>query len=262
MISFDPVYTRSYYDKYGSRESTRWDAGARAAMQGAIIRHHLRQRVHPNDRVLDAGSGPGTFAKDLVELGAHVTCLDISPIQLAACQLHVPGCDAYIQGSVTDLSQFAADSFDVVVALGGVVSYCFDHAPIAVHELVRVTRPDGWVGMSVMNLFGTIHSYLPGVLNTDMATNEHVLRSGDFRRTIESGHEYHLFRVRELRELLISSGLRDVELFATGWVVPDNTIAIPDRDTDAWRFLFEVELEASQESPGAGTHILAWGRVP
>lgn len=262
MIPFDPTYTRSYYDKYGSRESTRWDAGARAAMQGAIIRHHLRQRVHPQDRVLDAGSGPGTFAKDLVALGAHVTCVDISPVQIAACQVQVPGCAAYIQGSITDLRQFAADSFDVVVALGGVVSYCLDHAPVAVRELVRVARPGGWIGMSVMNLFGTIHSFLPGVLDTDTATNEELLRSGDLRRSVKSGHECHLFRVSELRELLTSSGLRDVELFATGWVVPDNTIAIPERDSDAWRFLFDAELEASQESPGAGTHILAWGRVP
>ena len=230
-------------------------------MQRAIFQHHLQQRVKPNDNVLDAGCGPGTFARDLIEIGAKVTCLDLSKVQLDACRQQVPGCEAYVQGSVTDLGQFATDSFDVALAYGGVLSYCFDQFPTALSELIRVTRPGGRVGLSVMNLLGTIHTFLPAVLTIPVSTNQEILKSGDLTRTVNEGHECHMFRVSELSQLLTDSGLEAIELHASGWLIYGNDVEIPEPHTDAWRYLFEAELEASRESPGAGTHIIAWGVV-
>jgi len=262
MPQFDPAYTAQHYDAYGSREWERWQENPRNRMQRALFRHHLRERIRAGDRVLDAGCGPGVYAKDMLDLGARVTCLDLSRVQLDACRERAPGCDGYELGSVTDLSRFADGSFDVTLALGGVLSYCFERAPQALGELVRVTRRGGRLGLSVMNLHGSMHAFLPGVLAVELARNRQIVASGDLGRDInESRHECHMFRVDELRALLVAHGLRDVELHASGWLTPASGVEIAEGDA-AWPFLFEAELAASRESPGAGTHIIAWARVP
>jgi SAM-dependent methyltransferase len=229
-------------------------------VQHALLRHHLRERVKHGDRALDAGCGPGIFAKELLKLGARVSCFDISKVQLEGCRENAPGCDAYELGSVTDLARFPDKSFDTTLALGGVLSYCFDQAPRAVSELVRVTRSNSWLGLSVMSLYGTMHRFLPGVLVIPPAKNRQILASGDLDRDTNERHECHMFRVAEIRELLVGSGLKDVELYASGWLTTDS-VNLPEVDSDEWRFLLEAEVEASRESPGAGTHIIAWCRV-
>jgi len=262
VLRFDPAHTASYYDAYGEREAARWEKNARARLEHAVYRHHLSQHVMRDQRVLDAGCGSGAFAKVLLEMGARVTCLDVSEVQLEACRNFAPGAEAYLIGTVTDLNCFPDGSFDVSLALGGPISYCLDRASDAVEELRRVTRPGGFVGLSVMNLFGTLHRFLPSVLLLPIEVNRQILRSGDLTRDVNDGHECHLFRVDELRTLLRDAGLEDVELHAAGWLIPNGDVEVPEPGTEAWTMLLETELKASAESPGAGTHLIAWGKAP
>lgn len=261
MLKFDAAFTAAYYDQYGDRESARWQLGARARMQYAIYCHHLRERIHTGDRVFDAGCGPGTFTTVMLALGARVSCLDISSAQLALCQKNAPGAETYERGSITDLGQFKDNSFDVSLALGGPLSYCFDRAADALGELIRVTRSGGQVGLSVMNLYGSVHQALPEILAERVEVNRRILSTGDLPRDINKGHECHMFRVEELRALLSDAGLKDLELFAENWLIPSNETEVPEEGTDAWNMLLEAELGASAESPGAGTRIISWARV-
>ena len=164
MLKFDPDHTESFYDDYGDRESARWETDERSRFEFQVFCHHLRKNVRKGQRVLDAGCGPGTFAKILLELGAKVTCLDLSEVQLDACREFAPGAEDYVKGTITDLSRFPDGAFDVSIAYGGPISYCLDRADVAVGELKRVTRSGGLVGLSVMSLFGSIHRFLPGVI--------------------------------------------------------------------------------------------------
>lgn len=253
-LPFDPEHTREHYDRYGEQEWDRWERTPGMRMQHAIFLHHLRARVRAGDRVLDAGCGAGRYTRELIAMGADVTALDLSPVQLALCRERAPGARDYVLGSVTELGACADESFDVTLALGGVLSYCFDQAPRAVSELVRVTKRGGTLGLSVMSLFGTIHHFLPGVLAIDAETNRRILETGDLPRDV-SGHECHMFRTDELRSLLCA--LADVELFGPGWLTGPTATAIAD---ERWEYLLEAEIAASGEAPGAGPHILAWGR--
>src|SRR6185369_6845361 len=202
---------------------------------------------------------PGTFARIAMELGASVTCLDLSPVQLAACRELAPGADEYVLGSITDLSRFANASFDICLALGGPVSYCFDQVGSTIRELSRVTRPGGLLGVSVMSLHGALHHHLRGVLALPLELNREIVASGDLPREI-SGHECHMFRVDELAALLTEAGLVDVELSASGFLlpleVPAEGLDLPEVGSAEWEWLLEAELAASVESPGAGTHII------
>ena len=177
-MRFDPEYVQSWYDDYGDRESQRWSKSPAFRMQYDIYVRHLRQRVSPGMRLLDCGSGPGTFARIAMELGARVTCLDLSPVQLAACRESAPGADDYVLGTITDLSCFADASFDICLALGGPLSYCFDHVGVAIRELSRVIRPGGLLGVSVMSLNGALHHHLRGVMALPLELNREIVASG------------------------------------------------------------------------------------
>lgn len=259
-MRFDPEYVRSWYDEYGDRESQRWFRSPAARMQYEVYVRHLRQRVRPGDRLLDCGCGPGTFARVAIELGARVTCLDLSPVQLAACRKAAPGADEYVLGTVTDLSRFADGSFVTCLALGGPLSYCMDQAGRAIREMARVTRPDGVVGLSVMSLYGSLHNLLRGALAVPLETNRRIVASGDLPREV-SGHECHMFRVDELEAMLTDAGLTDLELSASGFLIPLDGPDLPEIGSAEWEWLLEAELAASAESPGAGTHIIAWAKV-
>ena len=260
-MRFDPEYVQSWYDEYGDRESQRWSKSPAFRMQYEIYVRHLRQRVNAGDRVLDCGCGPGTYARIAMEIGAQVTCLDLSPVQLAACRESVPGADDYVLGTITDLSRFAIGSFDICLALGGPLSYCFDQAGRAIREMSRVTRPGGLLGVSVMSLHGALHHHLRGVLAVPLELNRRIVSSGDLPREV-SGHECHMFRVDELAALLADAGLIDIELSASGFLLPLEGLDLPEIGSAEWKWLLEAEWAASIESPGAGTHIIAWARVP
>lgn len=258
-LSYDPDHTAAFYDGHGEREAQRWEKDARTRFEFEVYRSHVVRRVKEGDRVLDAGCGPGTFTRVVQACGARPICFDISAVQLEACREAAPGADAYVRGSVTDLSAFDTDAFDVTLALGGPLSYCFDRAADAVAEMRRVTRPGGWVGLSVMSLWGTVHRFLPGILPLPVTVNEAIVRTGDLPREVNDGHECHLFRPAELRSLLADGGLRHLELHSSGWLVPNGEVELPEPGSEALRILMEAELRASAETPGAGTHIIAWG---
>jgi len=261
-MSFDPAYTASWYDEYGSREWDRWDRTALMKLQYEVYAHHLSKLVDKGDRVLDAGCGAGRFTKELITLGAEVVALDISSVQLDLCRERAPGAKEYLQGSITDLVTLEDESFDTVLALGGVLSYCFEQVETALSELNRVARAGAQVMLSVMNLFGTIHEYLPGVMRGDALANARWLQDGVLLRELNDGHECKLYRESELRELLRTAGFEDVRIEAPGWLAGVHKLELPESGSPQWRYLLAAELAASREVPAAGTHLVAFARKP
>ena len=79
---YDADYVRRFYDAYGEREWTRYDAGPANARAPANLVNlhlhlwHLRRYVRAGDHVLDVGAGPGRFTIELARLGARVTVGD------------------------------------------------------------------------------------------------------------------------------------------------------------------------------------------
>lgn len=103
-------------------------------------------------RILDAGCGEGRFARMLAERGARVVAVDLSRrmIELAeAEEAKTPLGIEYAEMSMTDLTAFADESFDVAVAYLSLLDVA--DFETALHEIARVLRRAGRF------VFSTVH---------------------------------------------------------------------------------------------------------
>jgi ubiquinone/menaquinone biosynthesis C-methylase UbiE len=113
----------------------------------ALVSSLLRNLVGPGLTVLEAGSGPAVLATDVTGLGANHVALDLSHENLVAARERLGEVRAVV-GSLTALP-FASKSCDVVTAIG-----CLEYVPamgLAIRELTRVCRPDGFIVASFAN---------------------------------------------------------------------------------------------------------------
>ena len=262
-MTYDAARIAAFFDAYGEQEWTRFEDGRTPSTSLEVHREYLRRFVRAGDCVLDVGAGPGRFTLELARLGADVVVADLSPgqLELNRGRLVDAGLEDRIVdrvvADVTELTGFDDDSFDAVICFGGPVSYAHERSEDAVSELVRVTRRDGHVLLSVMSLIGTFTRYLdlvidlirrdgPGVL-------EQTLRDGLLPEGEGYGHlRMRMFRWSELQELLSRHGTV-IAASAAG------LLAAEPPEPELRELLARVELELAAE-PGAisgGEHILA-----
>lgn len=99
--------------------------------------------LEAGDRVLDLGCGPGALTGYLVDLlGAEaVTVLDPSPPFLEACVRRFPGVTGKV-GAAENIP-FEDGSFDAVMSQ--LVIHFFVDLERAGQEMIRVTKPGGWI---------------------------------------------------------------------------------------------------------------------
>ena len=270
-MRYDPGHVRRYFDEYGSRE---WDRLA-SSLEGQVNFHmhqkFLLEYVHSGDRVLEVGPGPGRFTRELAALGAMIVAFDISSEQLRLNQerMEYEGMtefvEAWIQGDVTDLGRFEDGEFDAVVAYGGPLSYVCDQADRALAEMLRVTRPGGYVLLSVMSHAGTTRRFLPGILELafqhGLEKVDEVTRTGHLRGAVSSGHHCRMYCWSELRALLEKHDCDIVTASASNFLAVQNedALRVAHSRSRLWETFLQWEERPCQEvgALDGGTHIIA-----
>ena len=273
-VRYSPDRVRVFFDQYGAAEWDRFDRNVAGRVGLELHKRFQRRWVHPGDRVLEVGAGPGRFTIELARLGARVLVSDISPRQLDLNREHVvaAGYEDAVDGrqllDITDLSSLEPASFDVVTAFGGPLSYVFERAGQALDELLAAVRPGGAVLLSVMSRWGSIHQFLDGVLEEFARglTDEYrvLVETGDqFGETgrstvVDLPHELHLFTWEELERLLALRPCRLLDASAANFLSVRAESALADLDPETWDEFLNWE-EAACRARGAldaGTHIM------
>ena len=92
-------------------------------------------------RVLDIGCGAGQLSGALVDAGATVTGIDVSPAMIEIAKSRLGGSATFSVGDLSKHLDFDADAFDIVVA-SLVMHYMENWTPV-LEEVRRVLTPDG-----------------------------------------------------------------------------------------------------------------------
>ena len=259
MSAYGPGYTRASYDAYGDIEWSRLEATAYGRLQAVIHTDFIRRYVGPGDRVLDAGCGPGRFSIVVAELGATVTALDLSDVQLQLAKERL---------GEADLSMFQDGHFDVVICYGGALSYVCAQRHRAASELVRVVRPEGFLLTSVMSRYGLaanlVRSANMGVLEDPEGEQVwRAVKDGDrsafLSPRVNMQHPpMHVYTSEELRQVL--PGCTVLELAGSNVTAVEGSKAIDEvlSDQRAWSTAVRLERELNSR-PGlvdSGGHII------
>jgi ubiquinone/menaquinone biosynthesis C-methylase UbiE len=214
--------------QYDNRAAARWYADAHDG--AGITARYFRSRIdlvirilaaHQGGDLLDVGCGPGMMVGELLRSrpgSFRITAFDRSPAMLDECVRSAPSGATVraVQGAV-EAMPFADASFDVVLAMG-VLEYTDIASALA--QIVRVTRPDGVVLATMLNPvspYRLVEWYIAAPARRFL----HALRGS---RVVAGPHDEGIvaFRARELRRLMLESGLRPV---AT--VYYDVTVLVP-----------------------------------
>ena len=279
---YDAAYTRNFYNQYGLNEWQRLERSPYGRLQAIIHDDFLKRYAKPNDRVLDAGCGPGRFTITLANLGAKVTALDISDVQLELAKQKsaeagvIDKVEEFVQADITDLSIYPDRSFDVVVCYGGALSYVCEKRQQAADELKRLVKKDGLLLVSVMSLGGIRNITSIPQIDLLESPNEEINGNPPLWQVLSTGNmpgfpsrspnlvhaPMHLFRPDELRELFSECEVLETagSNVTIGEFAPSSVeiAAVPA----AWATLVELERHFCTD-PGlvsSGTHIIIVSR--
>jgi SAM-dependent methyltransferase len=269
-VPYDAGLIAAVFDEYADAEWSRHEETPSARVAFDVHRRHLERFVERDSDVLEIGAGAGRFTIELARLGAHITVGDISPGQLELNERHVEdaGLDEHVAARVVadiiDLSRFGDGAFDTVVCFGGPLSWVLAERDRAIDELLRVTRSDGHVLLSVMSRFGSLHAFLAAAADEierfGLAEMEEIVRTGFLPPPHSTLGPMHLFTWDELEASLRSHRCQIVTASATNFlsIGNDGTCERWLEDPVMWKRFLDWEADACAR-PGAldgGTHIL------
>jgi SAM-dependent methyltransferase len=169
-----------------------------------------RTGVHPGQRALDVGCGPGALTARLADrLGPEaVAAVDPSGSFVAATRTRCPGVD--VRAGVAERLPFADDSVDV--ALAQLVVHFMSDPVAGLAEMARVTRPGGVVAACVWDHAGggsPLDPFWAAVRELDPGARDESALAG-----AREGHLAELFR---------AAGLTDTEPGVLAVTVPYTT---------------------------------------
>ena len=110
-------------------------------------------------RVLDAGCGPGVYAEWLVEQGAEVVGVDISPKMIRFANRRLQGKAHFIQADLGQPLCFQSASFDIIIS-ALVLDHIRDWSAVF-KEFFRLLREPGYLIFSAGHPFDEFYDHHP-----------------------------------------------------------------------------------------------------
>jgi SAM-dependent methyltransferase len=268
---------RRYYDRTAEIEWGRLFRDPYNMLEYIVTMHYLEKHLPLEGLILDAGGGPGRYTVELARRGYEVVLFDLSPVSLEYAQgkIEEAGVEerirGVVEGSITDLSEFEARTFDAVVCLGP-LSHLLERAEreTAMKELSRVAKPGAPILVSVIRLYGVFRVVLSR-LSDELLDPDHEemftkgIHRVDWHEERESGFtEAYFFHPYEVRELMEGAGIETIEMatcegLSTGLQEATNALY---EDREKWDRWIEILLKTSNDPSilGSSDHFLYIGR--
>lgn len=138
-------YLSSYYEQYNEEERLLSKHGK---IEYITTMKYIEKYLKPGMRVLEIGAVTGRYSHALAQKGYRVDAVELIEHNIEIFKRNtLPGEDITItQGSATDLSAFADDTYDITLLLGPMYHlFTTDDKLSALSETIRVTKKGGIV---------------------------------------------------------------------------------------------------------------------
>jgi ubiquinone/menaquinone biosynthesis C-methylase UbiE len=272
---------RDYYNQNSPNEWERLEKSIHGLVEFEVTLYVLRRYLPQGAHILDAGGGPGRYTIALAKEGHRIHLVDISDEQLRIAREKID--EAGVSDRVTsidrmdvcDLTGIHDATYDVVLCLGGALSYVRDQRHDALKELIRVAKPGSPLVMSVMSLLGTFHliaaidakDFLKNI--TDHVDWDPAESFPEHMDTIPGSNEWHtpmtLYTSRYMKSFLEEHGCEVLETASTNTITSGiHKIEKIPSSPEAVEMLLNLEKKFCNR-PGVvdmGEHLLAVARTP
>lgn len=191
-----------YLIEHGAGETWNWETPAGKLRWKRRV-DMLREKLARGLKVLELGCGTGYFTRELVDSGAEITAIDISPDLLdeARREIRAPNVDFRLDNAYE--MSFPAESFDHI--LGSSVLHHLDIRR-ALSEVYRVLKPGGRIAFTE-----------PNMMNPQIALQKNI--PAIKRRMGDSPDETAFFRWR-IKRLLSDAGFSEIRVVPFDFLHP------------------------------------------
>jgi 2-polyprenyl-3-methyl-5-hydroxy-6-metoxy-1,4-benzoquinol methylase len=264
---------KDWYASHATAEWRRLQQDPYHRIEFIITNHFLQKYLPKRGTILDAGGGPGRYSIELAKQGYNVILLDLVPKMLETAKKKMRRAGVlrkvrqFVQGSVEDLSAFSNGSFDAVLCLGAPLNHLLEakQREKAAEELVRVSKKNAPIFVSVISRIGLLKTVLAGFPN-EMQYAKHHWEVGDYVPGLqgEGFTAAHWFLPEELRELFERRGVQVLEMAALEGLsshLQKETNRL-HKDTENWNMWVEILLDtcAHPSVVGSAEHFLLVGK--
>lgn len=264
---------KEWFAKTADYEWKRLKQDAYHQLEFIVTNHFLEKYLPKKGLVLDAGGGPGRYTIELAKKGYEVILLDLVKEMLDAAKKQIKKekvqhkVKQMVEGSVTDLSTFIDETFDAVLCLGGPLSHLLsiEQRETAARELVRVTKKDAPLFVSVISRFGVLKTILKE-FPEEMKYCSHHLEVGDYIPGVQ-GKGFtaaHWFTPEELRGLFEKQNVETLDLVGLEGLSShlDEATNRLYEDKEKWNTWVDIVIGTCNQPSIVGTaeHILYVGR--
>lgn len=206
----------------------------------------LKKYLPKKSFILDAGGGPGIYSIALAKMGHYVVLFDLVPEHLEIAKKKIKKekvqtkIKDVVEGSITDLSKFKDNFFDVVLCLGGPLSHVSPESERkkAINELLRVAKKDALIFVSVMSKYGVL-------LATPLGWPQEAGHKKHFENLVFNGEDYkwrgdgycHYFTSSELEAIFAKKDVQIIEKAGLEGlnVNPEATNSFAKKYPKAWK---------------------------
>ena len=204
--------------------------------------------------VLDAGGGPGRYTIDLARKNYDIILLDLTPNNLERARQEITKdgvsdhVKSIVEGTITDLSRYEANTFDAVLCTGGPLSHVFPRSARqrALAELVRMAKTGAPIFVSVMSKYGVLLATptgWPEAVIKEKEEFDRILDCGDCYTFVKDGY-CHFYTSQELESDFEGLEVKIVQKAGLeGFNVQEPTLAFAANYPEAWQKWQEIHYK-------------------
>jgi SAM-dependent methyltransferase len=234
--------------------------------------HFLEKYLPKQGRILDAGGGPGRYTLELARRGYEMVLVDLTPANLEFAKRQIKRnklqdkVNRAVEGSIVDLSQFAANSFDAIICLGGPLSHILDgeKRDMAIKELIRVGRIGAPIFISVMSRLSVLVTELTLFPKEfELPFYKPMRNTGDFAG-LYGFTACHFFLPEEFEQAFLSKGVEVLEMVGLEGLGSHHPKKVNElaRNPKRWKTWMETHYQICTHPAvvGLSEHMLLVGR--